>query len=146
MNASNYAMNVDQVGSMEEVVESHQRAAVAEHDERSTATEHPIAESFFVDLVLSDEEIDREVLSEVEVAAEAEVVAEMNYFTGSSIAFTQPAISERYDCPTYFSSLNLDAMNEQVSHCQRAPNDDPTSEFEVGQEFQNKEAYLKTTN
>ncbi|MED6179732.1 hypothetical protein PIB30_003531 [Stylosanthes scabra] len=61
MNASNYAMNLDQVGSMEEVVESHQRAAVAEHDERSAATEHPMAESFFVDHVLFDEEIDREV-------------------------------------------------------------------------------------
>ncbi|MED6154755.1 hypothetical protein PIB30_115773, partial [Stylosanthes scabra] len=33
-------------------------------------------------------------------------------------------------------------MNEQVSHRQRAPDDDPTSEFEVGQEFQNKEAVL----
>ncbi|MED6137361.1 hypothetical protein PIB30_064391 [Stylosanthes scabra] len=93
MNASNSALNLDQVGSMEKEVESHQRAAVAEHDERSTATEHPMAESFFVDHALSDEEIDQEVLSEAEVAAEAEVVVEMNYFTGSSIAFTQPAFS-----------------------------------------------------
>ncbi|MED6128913.1 hypothetical protein PIB30_102701 [Stylosanthes scabra] len=92
-------------------------------------------ESFFANPVLSDEEIDPAVLSEQEAAA-------MNYFTGSSIAFTQPAISERYDCPTHLSSLNLHSMNEQVSHVQRAPDDDPTTEFEVGQEFQNKEAVL----
>ncbi|MED6184220.1 hypothetical protein PIB30_045322 [Stylosanthes scabra] len=55
MNASNAALNLDQVGSMEEGVESHQRAAAAEH---------PMVESFFVDPGLSDEEIDREVLSE----------------------------------------------------------------------------------
>ncbi|MED6144060.1 hypothetical protein PIB30_011856 [Stylosanthes scabra] len=121
MNASNSALNLGKVGSMEEDVESHQRAAAAEH---------PMAESFFVDPILFDEEFDREILSE------AEVVAEMNYFTDSLIAFTQPTISERYDCSTHFSSLNLDAMNEHVSHRQRAPDDDPTSEFDVSQEFQ----------
>ncbi|MED6144608.1 hypothetical protein PIB30_017342 [Stylosanthes scabra] len=104
MNVSNSALNLSQVGSMEEEVESRQRAAIAEH---------PIVESFFVDHVFSDEEIDREVLSETKV------VAEMNYFTSSSIALKQLAIFERYDCPTHFSSLNLDAMNEQVSHRQR---------------------------
>ncbi|MED6196259.1 hypothetical protein PIB30_045788, partial [Stylosanthes scabra] len=126
MNASNSTQNMGLGGSIEEEVESHQREA---------AVEHPMAEPFFVDHVLSDEEVDSDVLSEAEVK-------EMNYFTGSSIALTQPAISERYDCPTHFSSLNLDAMNEQVSHGQRGPDEDPTTEFEVGQEFQNKEAVL----
>ncbi|MED6222574.1 hypothetical protein PIB30_065678 [Stylosanthes scabra] len=111
---------------MEDEVESHQRAAVVEH---------PMDEPLFLDHVLSDEEIDLAVLSEAEAA-------EMNYFTGSSIAFTQPAISKRYDCPTHFSSLNLDAMNEHFSHRQCAPYNDPTIEFELGQEFQNKEAIL----
>ncbi|MED6185310.1 hypothetical protein PIB30_055824 [Stylosanthes scabra] len=111
--------------SMEDEVESHQRAA---------AVEHPMVEPFFVDLV-SNEEINPVILFETEAA-------EMNYFTGSSIAFTQPAISERYDCSTHFCSLNLDAMNEHVFHGQRAPDDDPTTEFEDGQEFHNKEAVL----
>ncbi|MED6111219.1 hypothetical protein PIB30_050495, partial [Stylosanthes scabra] len=51
-----------------------------------TRPSHPTDESFFVDHVLSDEEIDPVVLSEQEAVV-------MNYFTGSSIAFTQPAIS-----------------------------------------------------
>ncbi|MED6128005.1 hypothetical protein PIB30_093475 [Stylosanthes scabra] len=126
MNASNSTRNMGLGGSMEDDVGSHQRVAVVEH---------PMAEPFFVDPILSDDEIDPVVLSEAEAA-------EMNYFTGSSIAFTQPAISNRYDCPTHFSSLNLDAINEQVFHGQCAPDNDPATEFEVGQEFQNKEAVL----
>ncbi|MED6114765.1 hypothetical protein PIB30_083627 [Stylosanthes scabra] len=126
MNASNSTQNMGLGDSMEDGVECHQRAA---------GVEHPMTESFFVDPALSDEEIDLVVLSEQEAAT-------MNYFTGSSIAFTQPATSERYDCPTHLSSLNLDAMNEHVSHVQRAPDDDLTTKFEVGQEFQNKEAVL----
>ncbi|MED6127568.1 hypothetical protein PIB30_089244, partial [Stylosanthes scabra] len=126
MNASNSARNMGLGGSMEEEVESHQRAAAAED---------PMAESFFMDHVFSDEEINSIVSSEAEAA-------EMNYFTGSSIALTQPAISKKYDCPTHFSLLNLDAMNEQVPYGQGGPDDDPTTEFEVGQEFQNKEAVM----
>ncbi|MED6135653.1 hypothetical protein PIB30_048695 [Stylosanthes scabra] len=126
MNASNSAQNMGLEGSMEDEMESHQRA---------TAIENPIVEALFLDHVLSDEEINSVVMSDAEAA-------EMNYFTGSLIAITQPTISERYDCPTHFSSLNLDAINEQVSHSQRAPDDDPTSEFEVGQEFHNKEFVL----
>ncbi|MED6135915.1 hypothetical protein PIB30_051219 [Stylosanthes scabra] len=127
-NATNNTQSTDPTrgGSMEDDVESHQRAA---------AVEHPMAEPFFVDHVLSDEEINPIVLSEAEAA-------EMNYFTGSSIAFTKPTISERYDCRTHLSLLNLDAMNEHVSPGQRAPDDDPTTEFEVGLEFQNKKVVL----
>ncbi|MED6221107.1 hypothetical protein PIB30_051208 [Stylosanthes scabra] len=125
-------LNITPEGSMhalnptQDEVESHQIP---------TRSSDPTDESFFMDPVLSDEEIDPAVLSDQEAAA-------MNYFTGSSIAFTQPAISEKYDCPTHLSSLNLDSMNEQVSHVQRAPKDDPTTEFEVGQKFQNKEVVL----
>ncbi|MED6184896.1 hypothetical protein PIB30_051825 [Stylosanthes scabra] len=99
-------LNITPEGSMhalnstQDEVESHQI---------STRPSDPTDESFFVDPVLSDEEIDPAVLSEQEAAG-------MNYFT--------------------------DSMNEHVSHVQRAPDDDPTTEFEVGQEFQNKEAVL----
>ncbi|MED6124812.1 hypothetical protein PIB30_062405 [Stylosanthes scabra] len=117
INALNSTQNMSLRDSIEDEVESHQRAATPSN---------PTDESFFVDPILSDEEIDPDALFEQEAAA-------MNYFTGSSIAFTQPAISERYDCPTHLSSLNLDSMNEQVSHIQRAPDDDPTTEFEVGE-------------
>ncbi|MED6136640.1 hypothetical protein PIB30_057780 [Stylosanthes scabra] len=113
MNASNSARKMGLGDLMEDEVESHQRAAGVKHPII------PMAESFFVEPVLSDKEIDLVVLSEEEAVA-------MNYFTGSSIAFTQSAISERYDCSTHLSSLNLDALNEHVSHVQHAPDDDPT--------------------
>ncbi|MED6122794.1 hypothetical protein PIB30_043231 [Stylosanthes scabra] len=72
MNASNSTRNMGLGNSMKDKVESHERAA---------GSTNPTDESFFVDPVLSDEEIDPVVLSEQEAAA-------MNYFTGSSIAFT----------------------------------------------------------
>ncbi|MED6189131.1 hypothetical protein PIB30_092797 [Stylosanthes scabra] len=55
MNASNSTRNMGLGDSMEDEVESHQRAA---------GVEHPMAESFFVDHALSNEEIDPVVLSE----------------------------------------------------------------------------------
>ncbi|MED6164416.1 hypothetical protein PIB30_089797, partial [Stylosanthes scabra] len=114
-------LNITPEWSMHALNSTHDEV---ERHQIPTRPSDPTDESFFVDPALSDEEIDPVVLSEQEAVA-------MNYFTGSSIAFTQPAISERYDCPTHLSSLNLDSMNEQVSHVQRAPDDDPTTEFEV---------------
>ncbi|MED6134465.1 hypothetical protein PIB30_037348 [Stylosanthes scabra] len=77
MNATNSNRNMGLGGSMKDEVESHERAA---------AIENPMSEPFFVDHVLSDEEIDPVVLSEAEAVA-------MNYFTSSSIAYL---LSQQY--------------------------------------------------
>ncbi|MED6202230.1 hypothetical protein PIB30_103227, partial [Stylosanthes scabra] len=67
---------------------------------------------------------------------------ETNYFTHGQPALTQPAVTKRYDHLGDFTTLNLGAMRPDNSYHQRGPDDDPTSEFEVGQQFDNKEAIL----
>ncbi|MED6173913.1 hypothetical protein PIB30_064201 [Stylosanthes scabra] len=68
--------------------------------------------------------------------------SDTNYFTHGQPALTQPAVTERYDHPGHFTTLNLGAMRPDNSYLQRGPDDDPKSEFEVGQQFDNKEAVL----
>ncbi|MED6182606.1 hypothetical protein PIB30_030086 [Stylosanthes scabra] len=50
------------------------------------------------------------------------------------------AISRPYDHLAHFRSLNLGAMNQGSHGFQGGPDDDPVDEFEVGQEFADKEA------
>ncbi|MED6210431.1 hypothetical protein PIB30_064095 [Stylosanthes scabra] len=58
------------------------------------------------------------------------------------VSLAQPAISQPYEYPDHFSTLNLDALNSKVCLGQGGPDDDPTAEFEVGQQFENKEEVL----
>ncbi|RYQ84847.1 uncharacterized protein LOC107621010 [Arachis ipaensis] len=51
----------------------------------------------------------------------------------------EPAISKLYDHPAHYSTLNLDAMNLDWFFSQGGLEDDPTCEFEIGQQFDNKE-------
>ncbi|MED6165298.1 hypothetical protein PIB30_098257, partial [Stylosanthes scabra] len=71
-----------------------------------------------------------------------EVEEELNSFRISQVSLAQPAISQPYEYPDHFSTLNLDAMNSDVCLGQGGPDDDPTAEFEVGQQFENKEEVL----
>ncbi|MED6148693.1 hypothetical protein PIB30_055270 [Stylosanthes scabra] len=58
------------------------------------------------------------------------------------LALAQPAISQPYEYPKSFIALNLDAMTPEFSLGQGGPDDNPTTEFEVGQQFENKEDVL----
>ncbi|MED6189332.1 hypothetical protein PIB30_094958 [Stylosanthes scabra] len=71
-----------------------------------------------------------------------ELEEELNPFRISQVSLAQPAISQPYEYPDHFSTLNLDAMNSDVCLGQGGPDDDPTAEFEVGQQFENKEEVL----
>ncbi|MED6111988.1 hypothetical protein PIB30_057466 [Stylosanthes scabra] len=53
-----------------------------------------------------------------------------------------PAIIRQYDHAPHFRSLNLEAMNLGSYGFQGGPDDDPVDEFEVGQQFEDKEAVL----
>ncbi|RYR25255.1 hypothetical protein Ahy_B02g058928 [Arachis hypogaea] len=54
----------------------------------------------------------------------------------------KPAISRPYDRPDHFTRLNLDAMTFDWSFTQGGPEEDPSNEFEVGQQFKNKEEVM----
>ncbi|MED6198758.1 hypothetical protein PIB30_069593 [Stylosanthes scabra] len=71
-----------------------------------------------------------------------EVEEELNSLRISQVSLAQPAISQLYEYPDHFSTLNLDVMNSDVWLGQGGPDDDPTAEFEVGQQFENKEEVL----
>ncbi|MED6116008.1 hypothetical protein PIB30_096057, partial [Stylosanthes scabra] len=64
---------------------------------------------------------------------------ELNSFRISQVSLAQPAISQPYEYPDHSSTLNLNAMNSDVCLGQGGPDDDPAAEFEVGQQFENKE-------
>ncbi|MED6117774.1 hypothetical protein PIB30_112942, partial [Stylosanthes scabra] len=55
---------------------------------------------------------------------------ELNSLRISQVSLAQPAISQPYEYPDHFSTLNLDAMNSDVCLGQGGPDDDPTAEFE----------------
>ncbi|XP_057734504.1 uncharacterized protein LOC130949925 [Arachis stenosperma] len=66
----------------------------------------------------------------------------MNYYGDTQIALTQPAISRSYDRLDHFTRLNLDAMTSDWSFTQGGSEEDPSNEFEVGQQFGNKEEVM----
>ncbi|KAL4344247.1 hypothetical protein AHAS_Ahas11G0159300 [Arachis hypogaea] len=67
---------------------------------------------------------------------------EMNCNDDTQIALTQPAISRPYDRLDHFTRLNLDAMTFDWSFTQGGPEEDSSNEFEVGQQFKNKEEVM----
>ncbi|MED6215346.1 hypothetical protein PIB30_112677 [Stylosanthes scabra] len=83
-----------------------------------------------------DVEAEDEVLPEDEEAVDDEdihedVLEETNFFSYGQSSLTQPAITERYDHPGHFTSLNLNAMRPDRSFLQGGPDEDPTNEFEL---------------
>ncbi|MED6219075.1 hypothetical protein PIB30_032544 [Stylosanthes scabra] len=129
---SNSNVNAPPEGAEEKDFESHEMSIVRD----------PAMHSYHPD---SDgEEIEVEPVN-VDVVDEEET----SYFTHGQPALTQPAVTEKYDHPTHFTTLNLGAMRLDNSYHQRGPDDDPTSEFEVWQQFDNKESVfiaIKTYN
>ncbi|XP_057746404.1 uncharacterized protein LOC130965659 [Arachis stenosperma] len=77
-----------------------------------------------------------------EIPDDGEEEEEMNYYGDTQIALTQPAISQPYDRLDHFTRLNLDAMTLDWSFTQRGLEEDPSNEFEVGQQFRNKEEVM----
>ncbi|KAL4381541.1 hypothetical protein AHAS_Ahas04G0143800 [Arachis hypogaea] len=77
-----------------------------------------------------------------EISDDGDEEEEMNYYGDTQFALTQPAISRQYGRLDHFSRLNLDAMTSDWSFTQGGPKEDPSNEFEVGQQFQNKEEVM----
>ncbi|KAL4286826.1 hypothetical protein AHAS_Ahas19G0125000 [Arachis hypogaea] len=67
---------------------------------------------------------------------------DMNYYGDTQIALTQPAIFQPYDRLDHFTRLNLDALTSDCSFTQGGPEEDPSNEFEVGQQFGSKEEVM----
>ncbi|MED6134668.1 hypothetical protein PIB30_039128 [Stylosanthes scabra] len=125
---SNSEVNAPIEGMGEEDFESHERSMVRD----------PAMHSYHANIASDGEEV-----AEVEpVNVDVEDEEETNYFTHGQPSLTQPAITERYDHPAHFTTLNLEAMRSDNSYGQRGPDDDSTCEFEIEQQFDNKEAVL----
>ncbi|RYR30469.1 hypothetical protein Ahy_B01g055235 [Arachis hypogaea] len=77
-----------------------------------------------------------------EIPDDGDEEEEMNYYGDTQIALTQPVISRPYDRPDHFTRLNLDAMTFDWSFTQGGPQEDPSNEFEVGQQFKNKKEVM----
>ncbi|MED6158004.1 hypothetical protein PIB30_028712, partial [Stylosanthes scabra] len=86
-----------------------------------------------LDIPHEDEDDDKEEDDDEEVQG-------VNYFRQTQPAYAQLVISRPYDHPAHFRSLNLGAMNQESHGFQSGPDDDPIDEFEVRQEFADKEA------
>ncbi|MED6162078.1 hypothetical protein PIB30_066958 [Stylosanthes scabra] len=115
----NYGVDiVPPEGMLQEEFESHEGFVVGD----------PMTESFHLD---PDQEDGRDEDEE-----------ELNSFRISQVSLAQPSISQPYEYPVHFSILNLDAINSEFCLGQGGPDDDPTTEFEVGQQFENKEEVL----
>ncbi|MED6137910.1 hypothetical protein PIB30_069458 [Stylosanthes scabra] len=125
---------------LEEEIESHERFITGD----------PMTHPNRVNPTLSDDEeveVEDDVMPEDKDAVDdedihEEVLEETNFFIHGQPSLTQPAITERYDHPGHFTSLHLNVMRQDRSFLQGGPDDDPTNEFEVGQQFDNKEAVL----
>ncbi|XP_016191920.1 uncharacterized protein LOC107632778 [Arachis ipaensis] len=77
-----------------------------------------------------------------EIPYDGDEEEEMNYYGDTQIALTRPAISRSYDRPDHFTRLNLDAITFDWSFTQGGSEEDPSNEFEVGQQFKNKEEVM----
>ncbi|XP_016194992.1 uncharacterized protein LOC107635959 [Arachis ipaensis] len=113
---------------MEDNVESHEGSAIRD----------PMMDLYKVN---PDDEDDADDES-TEIFDDGDKEEEMNYYGDTQIALTQPAISQPYDRSDHFSRLNLNAMTSDWSFIYGAPEEDPSNEFEVGQQFENKEEVM----
>ncbi|MED6151589.1 hypothetical protein PIB30_083859, partial [Stylosanthes scabra] len=120
----------------EDVGDSHEESVVGD------PTTHP----YLLDNDSDNDDVDNEptVLppeeEEDDEEEEEEDVQGVNYFGHTQPAYAQPAISRPYDHPGHFRTLNLGAMDPGSHGFKGGPEDDPVDEFEVGQEFADKEA------
>ncbi|RYR55987.1 hypothetical protein Ahy_A05g021805 [Arachis hypogaea] len=92
----------------------------------------PMQDHYQIHLMSDDKDVDAKLVDIPEEEHE-----ELNDFTMS-----QPAISRPYDHLTHYSTLNLDAMNGDWSFGQGGSEDNPTHDFEIGQQFDNKEVVM----
>ncbi|RYR47183.1 hypothetical protein Ahy_A07g033134 [Arachis hypogaea] len=77
-----------------------------------------------------------------EIPDDSDEEEEINFYGDTQIALTQPTISRPYDRPDHFTRLNLDAITSNWSFTQGGPEEDPSNEFEVGQQFKKKEEIM----
>ncbi|MED6214483.1 hypothetical protein PIB30_103512 [Stylosanthes scabra] len=120
-----------------DVVDSHDESIVGDTSTHSYLLSHDSdndgEDNEPLDIPHEDEDDDEEEEDDEEVQG-------VNYFGQTQPAYAQPAISRPYNHPAHFSLLNLGAMNQGSHGFQGGPDDDPVDEFEVGQEFDDKEA------
>ncbi|MED6193147.1 hypothetical protein PIB30_016241 [Stylosanthes scabra] len=123
---------------MTEILDSHDESVIgdpATHDYQLNHDSDNDQEDNEPVVVPQSEEDDEEEEDEVEEQR-------VNYFQWAQPAYAQPEMTRQYDHPAHFRSLNLDAMNLGSFGFQGGPDDDPVDEFEVGQQFDDKEAVL----
>ncbi|RYR48157.1 hypothetical protein Ahy_A07g034153 [Arachis hypogaea] len=77
-----------------------------------------------------------------EIPYEDEEEEEMNFYGDTQTALTPPVISRLYDWSDHFSTLNLDTITSDCFFSHRGPEEDLVSEFEIGQQFENKEGVI----
>ncbi|RYR06472.1 hypothetical protein Ahy_B05g073807 [Arachis hypogaea] len=126
-NASSAAVRTNIRRLMVDDHESHDGSAVGD----------PMQDHYQIHPVSDDKDVDAELVDIPEEEHE-----ELNNSTVSQVALTQPAISRPYDHLAHYSTLNLDTMNVDWSFGQGGSEDDPTHNFEIGQQFDNKEAVM----
>ncbi|RYQ83154.1 hypothetical protein Ahy_B10g101776 [Arachis hypogaea] len=113
--------------------------SIEESHERSAIGGDPITDPYQINPISNGEKVEEEP---EDIPNDKEET--INYYTHSQLVFalTQPCIYERYDHLAHLASLNLDAMNQECSFDQGGPKDDPTNEFEVRQQFEDKQPVL----
>ncbi|RYR75775.1 hypothetical protein Ahy_A01g000360 [Arachis hypogaea] len=79
-----------------------------------------------------------------EISDEGEEEENKNYYGDTQITLTQPIISRLYVPLDHFSTLNLEAMTSDCLFSHGSFEEDPTNEFEIGQQFENKEKVILT--
>ncbi|RYQ91076.1 hypothetical protein Ahy_B09g096941 isoform C [Arachis hypogaea] len=77
-----------------------------------------------------------------EIPDDGDKEKEINYYGDIQIALTQPAISRPYNRPDHLTRLNLDAMTSDWLFTQEDPEEDPSNEFEIGQQFKSKKEVM----
>ncbi|MED6171468.1 hypothetical protein PIB30_040987 [Stylosanthes scabra] len=120
-----------------DVVDSHDESVIGD------PTTHPYLLNHDSDNDKVDNEPEDVPQEEEDGDEEAEEeVQGVNYFGQTQPAYAQPELRQPYDHPTHFRMLNLGAMDIGSHGFQGGPDDDPVDEFQVGQEFANKEAVM----
>ncbi|MED6162272.1 hypothetical protein PIB30_068858, partial [Stylosanthes scabra] len=113
----------------------------------ASAVGDPTTQPYLLNHDIDNDDADSEpavIIQEKEDEEEEEEEEEqgINYYTESQPAYAQLAINRPYDHLAHFSSLNLESMNQGSYWFQGSPDDDPVDEFEVGQQFEDKQAIM----
>ncbi|RYR04989.1 hypothetical protein Ahy_B06g084815 [Arachis hypogaea] len=114
-------------GMMQVDVESHEGSAIRD----------PTMDPYQVN---SDDDKDAEV-EPIEIPDEKEE-KEINYYSDTQIALTHLAIVRPYDHLDHFFTLNFETMTSDCLFSQGGSENDPTNEFEIRQQYENKEEVI----